>query len=180
MENVSMYFCLKLKERHKEYNKDNPPIKFSDFLKLLQYSKEEIDSIFKVMDENSKERIRIKKQRSEIIHRIKSTIPISTLWEDLENKHLGRYKNGKWKWEKDALFEQYDNMQLQKLLENVSTHTTTKTIRLNYSEIQKLYEFANKHSDSVMKVNQTSGLIGTCTFVECENEKENITDYDVW
>ena len=50
MENLSIYLCLKLKEHHKEYNKENgTKISFAKFLKILQYTRKDRDLIFNTM-----------------------------------------------------------------------------------------------------------------------------------
>ena len=50
-----MYNCLKLRERHKEYNEENKTsLSFCAFLRQLQYSGTDIKEITDTMSESSK------------------------------------------------------------------------------------------------------------------------------
>lgn len=50
MEELSMGLCLKLREHHKEYNKENnTKVSFGKFLRILQYPQEDINAVFHVM-----------------------------------------------------------------------------------------------------------------------------------
>ena len=60
MEQLSIGLCLKLKEHHKEYNKDNnTKVSFGKFLRILQYPQEDINAVFRVMcKQNKKHKVR--------------------------------------------------------------------------------------------------------------------------
>lgn len=119
MDTCTMYFCLKLKERHKEYNSENKPVKFAEFLRLLQYSKEDIDLIFDTMKNASKLHLEKKLDKDKLIQKIKSTIPMLYLHKKLRKMHLGEFRCGRWHWEKNVVFNQYDNLQLVQLLKEI-------------------------------------------------------------
>lgn len=117
---------LQLKRRYKEYKKETGEIiKFTEFLKLMQYDKKDINLIVNTMTNASKEHCKKKSEHNQLVRRIRSYVPYQDQMPYLIEHGYGTF-NTKWEWsEEDAIcFKACDNSLLNRIIDWLKNHTS--------------------------------------------------------